>query len=197
MALKVDAIESDASGPLLRAGGEEHRFERIVLAAGIWSRHLAESLGHRIPLESERGYHLMLRGPSFAPAFPYMVADSKFVVTPMEGGIRCAGLVEFGGTEAPPSSAPIDLIRRRIKRLYPSIEWDSETVWLGHRPSTIDSLPLIGESKRAPGVYFAFGAQHVGLTSGPKTGRIIADLIAGRVPNFDLAPFAAGRFDRP
>ncbi|HUF56922.1 MAG TPA: FAD-binding oxidoreductase, partial [Thermohalobaculum sp.] len=117
-------------------------------------------------------------------------------VTPMEGGVRFAGLAEFGGLEAGPSRAPVDLLRRQVRVLYPRLEWEGESSWLGHRPSTRDSLPLIGESPRARGVYFAFGAQHVGLTSGPKTGRLIADLIGGRHPNIDLAPFRVGRFDR-
>lgn len=193
---KVDDIEPGGDTPAIRVNGETLPFDRVVLCAGVWSRKLAERLGHKVPMEAERGYHLFLRGATMRPPIPYMIADAKFVATPMEDGLRCAGLVEFGGTEAPPSQAPIDLLTRRIQQVFPGIEWDEAETWMGHRPSLVDSLPMIGESGRAKGIYFAFGAQHIGLTSGPKTGRIIADLIAGRRPNFDLAPFAPDRFDQ-
>ena len=173
-----------------------HGFDRAILAAGAWSGTLARRLGHRAALESERGYHLMLTGTDFRPPNPYMIVSRKFAVTPMDTGIRCAGLAEFAGLKAGPTRAPIELLRRQVKVLYPDLEWEGESTWMGHRPSTTDSLPMIGESPRARGVYFAFGAQHVGLTSGPKTGRLIADLIAGRHPNLDLSPFRVGRFDR-
>jgi D-amino-acid dehydrogenase len=113
----------------------------------------------------------------------------------MEAGLRCAGLVEFGGLDAPASKAPVGLFKRRIRKLYPTLTWESEDAWMGHRPSTIDSLPLIGPSPKAPGVVFAFGAQHLGLTMGPKTGRLIADLIGDRSPNIDMTPYNVGRFD--
>lgn len=193
---EVKAIAAGEHGPTVVANGETRRFEQLVLASGAWSRRLAESLGHKIPLETERGYHVMLRNPNRRPPNPYLLGDAKFGVTPMAEGVRCAGLVELGGLDALPSSAPLDLFRRAIRRLYPGIEWDSETTWMGHRPSTSDSLPMIGESTRAKGIYFTFGAQHIGLTSGPKTGRLIADMIAGRRPNIDMQPFRADRFDR-
>ena len=191
----VDDIRGGEGQSEVRAGGEAHSFDRVVLASGAWSRQLAERLGHHVNLETERGYHVMMREPSVRPPNPYMIADAKFALTPMAQGVRAAGLVEFGGLKAPPSEAPIALFRRALGRVYPGIEWDSETTWMGHRPSTADSLPLIGESTKARGVYFAFGAQHIGLTSGPKTGRLIADMIGGRRTNLDLSPFRTDRFD--
>jgi D-amino-acid dehydrogenase len=177
------------------ADGERIEADRVVIATGAWSARLARALGHEPALETERGYHVQLRGPSISPPHPYMLADAKFLVTPMEAGLRCAGLVEFGGLEAPASKAPIELFKRRVRKLYPTLTWDGEDTWLGHRPSTIDSLPLIGSSPKAPGVVFAFGAQHLGLTMGPKTGRLVADLIAGNKPNIDMTPYKVGRFD--
>lgn len=177
------------------ADGGRIEADRVVIATGAWSARLARALGHEPALESERGYHLWLRGPSIRPPHPYMLADAKFVATPMEAGLRCAGLVEFGGLEAPASSAPIELFKRRIRRLYPDLAWESEDTWLGHRPSTIDSLPLLGPSPKAPGVVFAFGAQHLGLTMGPKTGRLLADMIGGKKPNIDMTHYNVGRFD--
>lgn len=192
---EVDEVSSGERTAEVVAAGRSLQFDRIVLASGAWSRKLAERLGHKIALESERGYHIMLKNPSVRPPCPYMIGDAKFGLTPMQHGVRAAGLVEFGGLTAAPSTKPLDLFRRALRRVYPSIEWENEDTWMGHRPSTTDSLPMIGESTKAKGIYFAFGAQHVGLTSGPKTGRLIADMIGERRPNIDLSPFATNRFD--
>lgn len=170
--------------------------DRVVLAAGVWSRPLAERLGLRMPMESERGYHLTLHGPSRMPAFPFMIADKALVVTPMRSGLRLAGLVELGGLAAGPSKAPFGLIRRAVARVYPSLTWEGESEWMGHRPTTVDSLPVAGPVPGAPGILCAFGSQHLGLTIGPRLGRIVADLADGRPGNLDLAPYAPGRFRR-
>jgi D-amino-acid dehydrogenase len=183
-------------GVELTVAGEARRYDRAVLSAGAWSAALARRLGHEPALESERGYHLVLRGPNRRPPFPYSLADGKFVVTPMDAGIRAAGQVELGGLHPRLSEKPFRVFAARLRQLYPDLEWEGEERWLGHRPSTVDSLPFIGPSPSAPQVHFAFGAQHVGLTSGPRTGRLIADLVAGRTPNIDIAPFRVGRFDR-
>ncbi|MEM9061447.1 MAG: FAD-dependent oxidoreductase [Pseudomonadota bacterium] len=192
---EVDDISPRENGADVRLGGDAHGFDRVILAGGAWSAKLAKRLGHKPMLETERGYHLVLKEPSRRPPFPYMLTDGKFVATPMDGGLRCAGQVEFGGLDAAPSEAPFRIVHERVRQLYPDLEWDGEERWLGHRPSTVDSVPFIGPSPKADGVYFAFGAQHIGLTTGPKTGRIIADLIGGRTPNTDLEPFRVGRFD--
>ena len=193
---EVSDISPGAERPAVIVDGETAHFDHIVVASGVWSRRMAERLGHKVPLEAERGYHVVLKNPSHMPPIPYMMADAKFAVTPMDGGLRCAGLVEFGGIDAPASDAPLKIFERRIRRIYPSLTWEGTESWMGRRPSTPDSLPLIGPSGKAAGVWFAFGAQHVGLTSGPKTGRLIADMIAGRTPNMDMTPFATDRFDR-
>ena len=184
-----------AEGRVTLEGGEQIVADKVVLAAGIWSRKMAERIGHRVNMEAERGYHLMLANPSAKPPNPYMIADAKFAVTPMEGGLRCAGIVELGGIEAGPSQAPLDLLRSRIRDVYPGLSWEGETTWLGHRPSTVDSLPMLGASPRAPGVIFAFGAQHVGLTMGPRVGRMVAGLATGATPNVDMTPYRVDRFD--
>ncbi|MEM1297668.1 MAG: FAD-binding oxidoreductase [Pseudomonadota bacterium] len=190
---EVDDIAGDGR---VTIAGETETYDRVVLAGGAWSAKLAARLGHDPGLESERGYHILFAGASRRPPFPYMLADSKFVATPMERGVRCAGQVEFGGLEAGPSEAPYRLVHKRIKQLYPDMEWSGEERWLGHRPSTVDSVPFIGPSPKAPNIHFAFGAQHIGLTTGPRTGRLIADMIGGRTPNIDMTPFAVGRFDK-
>jgi len=192
---EVTDIAPRSAGVDITAGGDTLHLDHAVLAMGAWSGPLARRLGHRPGLETERGYHLMLRGPSRLPPVPYMLKDSAVVATPMDRGLRIAGLVEFGGLRAGPSPGPTALQRRRVHDLYPDLSWEAEEVWMGHRPSTRDSLPFIGESPKHPGIWFAFGHQHLGVTAAPKTGRLIADMIAGRRPNIDLAPFRVGRFD--
>ena len=180
---KVTAVDTDA-GRL--------PCDRAVLAAGIWSKPLMRKLGLKVPLVAERGYHLHFRDPSQMPRNPMMIAG-KFAVNPMATGLRCAGLVELGNTEKGPSRAPLRLLARQTKRLFPELGYSSVEEWMGFRPSTPDSLPLIGEIGRT-GVHAAFGHQHIGLTAGPKTGRIVAALISGQSPNIDLAAYDANRF---
>lgn len=182
---RITAVETDR---------ESLTCSHAVLTAGIWSKTLARKLCLRVPLEAERGYHLHFRSPSRQLRQPLMLARGKVAVTPMATGLRCAGTVELGGLDPQPSRAPLRLIHREMKRMFPDFSFERAEEWVGFRPSTPDSLPLIGEIGRT-GVFAGFGHQHIGLTAGPKTGRLIADLISGRTPNIDLAPYDANRFN--
>lgn len=166
---------------------------QVVLCTGVWSGPLAKKLGVSPRIQSERGYHIMFKSPNMRIRSPSMIAAGKFVATPMEDGLRCAGIVEFGGLEAGPSKAPLALLRKTVKETFPDLRWQEEEEWLGHRPSTADSLPLIGQVGNS-GVFMGFGHQHIGLTGGPKTGRILADMISGKNTNIDLSPFDPQRF---
>jgi D-amino-acid dehydrogenase len=169
-----------------------------VIAAGIWSKPLAAELGDRLPLETERGYHLMIRDPEVMPRIPVADADGKFVATPMELGIRVAGTVELAGLEAPPNWERARVLLKHIKRMFPGLEesYADERVstWMGHRPSLPDSLPAIGRSRRSPDVVYAFGHGHVGMAAAPMTGKLVAELLTGKPPSVDLAPFSPTRF---
>ena len=112
----------------------------------------------------------------------------------MEGRLRLAGIVEYGGLDAPPSSTPFDLLLRNIKAAIPGLTWRETTKWMGHRPAIADSLPLLGAVPGVTGAYLGFGHDHVGLTGGPKTGRLLSQMISGRRPNIDLVPFDPARF---
>jgi len=171
----------------------EYPCQSAVLATGVWSKPLAKKLNLSIPLESERGYHIVYKNPSHALKAPVMVASGKFVATPMEEGIRCAGVVEFGGLNAGPSKAPLALLRKKVRDAFPDLSCEEEIEWLGHRPAPSDSLPLIGEIG-ASGVYSALGHHHIGLTGGPKTGRLVADLITDKGINIDMTPYDPDRF---
>ena len=165
------------------------RADAIVFALGPWSKAIAHKLGVKVALESERGYHIELVNPSAMPRAPMMVAAGKFVITPMDGRIRAAGVVEFGGLELGPSAAPFALLKRQVAQLLPNVQYDRIDEWMGHRPAPADSLPVIGANDPQGRSYSAFGHQHVGLTGAPKTGRLIAELIFGARPNIDLGPF--------
>ncbi len=167
----------------------EMRADHIVFAMGPWSKAIAHKLGVKVPFESERGYHLEFINPTVMLATPMMVASGKFVLTPMDGRLRAAGVIEFGGLEKVPSREPFEMLRRQVAKLLPDMTCDEVVEWMGHRPAPADSLPLIGANDAMGRSYSAFGHQHVGLTGGPKTGRIIADLIGGRKPNIDLGAF--------
>lgn len=190
----TDVVRDGGRVTGLRAGGETIPCDAAVIATGVWSKPLAAKLGLSVPLESERGYHLELWEPSLMPRSPVMVASGKFVVTPMEGRIRLAGIVEFGGLDAPPSRAPFRLLERNIRAAIPGLTWKRTVEWMGHRPSLSDSVPVIGPAPGLEGAYMGFGHDHVGLTGGPRTGRILAQMIGGVQTNIDLAPYAPARF---
>jgi len=168
------------------------------VCAGAYSKPLAAKLGDKVPLETERGYHLMIRDPEAMPHIPTADADGKFVATPMETGLRFAGTVELAGLDAPPdwrrSRILLEQGRKMLPGLAASLPEERISVWMGHRPSLPDSLPVIGPSRATPDVIYAFGHGHVGMTAAPMTGKIVADLVAGRPPSIDIAPFSASRF---
>ena len=164
-----------------------------VVTAGIWSKDLMKQLGLKVSLETERGYHVVFEDPSEMPLNPMVITEGKFGVNPMEMGLRCAGTVELGSHHTGPSDAPIVLLKRHAKRAFPNLTYSSTKEWMGFRPSTPNSTPLIGELGSS-GIFVGFGHQHVGLTAGPKTGRLIAQLIDMQIPNIDMSPYAPARY---
>lgn len=166
----------------------------VVVAAGAWSKPLAARLGSRVPLDTERGYHVMLAEPGISVPMGMMVGDVRFAITPMTAGIRLAGTIEFAGLKAAPNPKRFDALLANARRVFPDLKAEKQTRWMGHRPSLPDSMPVIGPSPRYPNALFGFGHGHLGLTSAAITGRTLADLAAGRTPLFNVAPFAATRF---
>ena len=172
--------------------------DAAVIAAGVWSKPLAAALGDRVPLETERGYHLMIRDADVAPRIPTADAEKKFVATAMRGGLRLAGTVELAGLDAPPNWERARILLVAARGMYPRLGAqygeDRITTWMGHRPSTPDSLPLIGRSRRTGDVVYAFGHGHIGMSCAANTGRTVAELISGERPAIDIAPFDPRRF---
>jgi D-amino-acid dehydrogenase len=172
--------------------------DAAIVCAGAYSKPLAAALGDRVPLETERGYHLMISNPEIMPRIPTADADGKFVATPMDTGLRFAGTVELAGLAAPPDWRRAHILLAQGRKMLPGLAASRPeehiSVWMGHRPSLPDSLPVLGPSSASPDVIYAFGHGHVGMTAAPMTGKIVADLVAGRPPAIDIASFAAGRF---
>jgi D-amino-acid dehydrogenase len=165
-----------------------------VVAAGAWSGTLARQLGSPVPLESERGYHVVVRGAETGTRVQTIWAERKFVATPMEMGLRFAGTVEFAGLKAPPDMRRADILLKQGRRMFPKLEVGEVTRWMGHRPGLPDTIPVIGASPRHRNVFYAFGHGHMGLIGGSVTGRLIADLVGGQAPAIDVAPYRVDRF---
>ena len=182
----------------IRTEAGELAADMAVVAAGIWSKPLAAGLGDGVPLETERGYHLMIRDPEVMPKLPVADGDRKFVTTPMDTGLRFAGTIELAGLKAAPDWRRARLLLEEGRKMLPGLasshDEDRISVWMGHRPSTPDSLPVIGKSRATPDVIYAFGHGHVGMTSAPMTGRVVTDLVTGRKPSIDISPFSPQRF---
>ena len=195
--LAVERAEGGAEGRVrcLRLDdGRSLEVERLVIAAGAWSSKLVEQLGSRVPLESHRGYHVMILRAPIKPQRLVLYTPQGFVVVPMEMGIRVAGTVEIAGLEAPPNYQRAQVLLRKAKHIYPALDGLKGEEWMGHRPALPDSLPVIGKSPVVENAYFAFGHGHLGLTFGATTGRLIAELVAGSPPSLDLRPFRIDRF---
>jgi D-amino-acid dehydrogenase len=168
--------------------------EHLVIAAGAFSGTLARDLGIAVPLESERGYHVMLKNAATPLRIQTISAERKFVAAPMENGLRLSGTVEFAGLDAKPNMGRADILLRQGGVMFPGLDTSGAERWMGHRPGTPDSIPVIERSRKHPNVIFAFGHGHQGMIGGSVTGKLVSELAAGRPPSIDLTPFRSDRF---
>jgi len=192
---EVLAIESRGDGFMARVkDAEPLEATHVAICCGAWSKPLAAALGYPVPLDTERGYHVTL--PAAFPRFRIPVAsfERKVIMTPMTAGLRMTGTVEFGGLRLPPDPNRWAILGRHLAALVPSVPRDDMTTWMGYRPSLPDHLPVLGRVPDGRNLFFAFGHQHLGLTLAGVTARIIADVVAGRDPGIDLAPYSPLRF---
>ncbi|MBY5993966.1 NAD(P)/FAD-dependent oxidoreductase [Ferrimonas balearica] len=190
-AVSVAAIEP--GGTVVLEGGERLVAREVILCAGAHSKVLAAGVGHRLPLDTERGYHLMLPGHSGLTR-PVSSYERSFIITPMAGGTRLAGTVEFAGLAAPMDPRRADILLTHGQALLPGLEGKGAERWMGYRPSLPDSLPVMGAA--APGVWFNFGHQHLGLTQAAVSGAWLADAVL-QGQSAPLAPFSPRRFTGP
>ena len=193
-ALKV-IPRGGAEGFLIMTNIANWTSQRIVLATGAWTRELLDPLGIKVPLESERGYHAMMPSPNLTLKIPMSIKNRGFGLTSMEEGLRAGGTVEFGGLQAAPDERRAMLLVTHAKRIFPTLETDEPRYWMGHRPSTPDSLPVLGEVPGQSGLYLAFGHGHFGMTGGPPSARLVSQLINRKQPSIDPTPYACSRFN--
>ncbi len=190
----VTGIEVHDSGVTVYMNGDRLQGHTAVIALGAWSGKLAAMLGSRVPLDTERGYHVVIPEPAIELALPALFPEYKFAATSMEMGLRLAGTVEFGGLEAAPNYERARVLLRHARRLLRGLVAESWSEWMGFRPTLPDSIPVISRSPRYANVFFAFGHHHLGLTLAAITGRLIADLVSGRQSTVDLLPYRIDRF---
>jgi D-amino-acid dehydrogenase len=171
-----------------------HGAETVVVAGGIWSKDLLRPLGLNLPLEAERGYHLVVCEPSLELRLPILDKTRGFALTPMEEGLRLAGTVEIGGTVMPPNEERAHILLAHAKALFPALEGSVERIWMGFRPSVPDSVPVVGPVPGRPGLFVAVGHGHYGMIGAPTTGRLVAELVSGRPPVIDPTPYGFARF---
>lgn len=149
-------------------------FDQAVVAAGAWSTRLLGPLGIRLPLESQRGYHVQFPGASQTVSRTVILADKKIFVTPMEEGLRVGGTVEIGGLDRPPDMRRAAVLERIVREAFAGLEGLKPTTWMGHRPCMPDSVPVVGPAEGRPGLWLAIGHGHLGMTDSVNTGERIA-----------------------
>jgi D-amino-acid dehydrogenase len=185
-----------AEGGTARAVGTDRGAmdaDLVVIAAGAWSVRLARPFGARVPLAAERGYHVMVRGSNAAPRLPLLLAEARVAVTPMRGGLRLTTMAEFADPDAPPDHARAARVIGRAAGFLPGVGLHADSHWMGPRPSTPDSLPVVGRAPRAGNVLLAYGHGHLGMTLASITGEAVADLAANRPTRTDLSACAPDR----
>jgi D-hydroxyproline dehydrogenase len=197
-------IAQQPSGPVevQLPDGRSISCRQVLLCAGAWSRPLAASLGYRVPLDTERGYHITVPWPKsdgaaavrMRMARPIASIERNVIMTPMSMGLRMTGTVEFGGLHLAPDPHRYRLLHRSMRALLPGIDTAQASPWMGFRPSLPDHLPVLGAAPRHRGVFFAFGHQHLGLTLCGVTARVMTRLLQGEPTEIDLAPYRIDRW---
>lgn len=191
---EVRTLDARPDGRIRVAGTQDGIYDQAVLAAGAQARRLFGGAVEKLPLETERGYHVMFDKQAGIISRTCSSATAGFAMTPMSDGLRCAGMVELAGLDKPPNPACHAYLDRTARRFLPDIREAPSSTWMGFRPSMPDALPVIGRSTRTANIILAFGHQHVGMSSGCITGAIVADIAAGRTPPIDITPFSPARF---
>jgi glycine/D-amino acid oxidase-like deaminating enzyme len=190
---RADRLMRRPDGVVIEGPGLHLHARKVVIAAGAHSRRLALQAGDRIPLETERGYHVEWDMAEPLLSRPSCPTSRGFYFCPMAGRLRVAGTVELGGLHLPPSPHRVQKLVEGARAFFPDLG-PPDRDWMGFRPSLPDSLPVIGPSTGGAEVIHAFGHGHLGVTMAPVTARIVADLIAGRAPGIDITPYRPGRF---
>jgi len=191
--LNIQDIAFDNEKPILKSETQQFIFDRVVIACGAFSKKLTDKLDEKIPLDTERGYHIHFKGCDHLISRPVVFTNRGFGITPMEQGLRVVGTVEFGGLENPLSKGRIKNLVNNAKYMLDGLP-EHEDEWLGFRPTLPDYLPVIGSSKNYKNVFYSFGHHHLGWTLAAISGKIISNMIANKNTNLNLEPYSSKRF---
>ncbi len=191
--LEVKDLQFNNEKPIIKSETQLFNFDKIIIACGAFSKKLTDKLDEKIPLDTERGYHIHFKGCDHLLSRPVIFSNRGFGITPMEQGLRVVGTVEFGGLKNPITKSRINNLVNNAKYMFDGLpKHDDE--WLGFRPSLPDFLPIIGPSKNYKNVFYSFGHHHLGWTLGAISGKIITRMISNENSNLDLKPYSSLRF---
>ena len=166
-----------------------------ALCAGVYSHKLSAQLGDTVPLMAESGYHMEIRNPNITIKYNILSGAHSMAITNVNNGLRCTIFAEYAGLGATPKYEEAErMIHKNLADLLPDLQVKNYTLWRGDRPSTSDSLPIIGTASQYDNMFYGFGHQHIGMSSGPKTGRILADIMYGTPPSINISGFDVRRF---
>ena len=191
--MKVQDINFDEEKPVIKTETQKFIVDKLVIACGAFSKRLTDNLDEKIPLDTERGYHVHFKDCDHLLKRPVIFSNRGFGITPMEQGLRVVGTVEFGGLNNPLSKGRIKNLINNAKYMLGDLP-EHEDEWMGFRPSLPDFLPVIGPSKNHKNIFYSFGHHHLGWTLGPISGKIIAGMIAEENTNLNLKPYSSLRF---
>ena len=191
--MNIKDINFNDEKPVIKAETQSFLFDKIVIACGSFSKKLTDNLDEKIPLDTERGYHVHFKDCDHLLSRPVIFQNRGFGITPMEQGLRVVGTVEFGGLDNPLSKSRVKNLINNAKYMMGDLP-EHEDEWLGFRPTLPDYLPVIGPSKKYKNVFYCFGHHHLGWTLGPISGKIISGMIAEENTNLDLKPYSSLRF---
>jgi len=191
--IKIKSIVQKNNSLFLKYEEKEQQFDKIVVAAGVWSNMLARTIGDNFPLDTERGYHIVFENNNNLLTHPVGWAKTGFYMTPMKDGIRVAGTVEIAGLKKPMNKNMLSMIEKTARRILPQLG-KVKSEWMGFRPTLPDSLPVIGESQKCKNVYYAFGHQHLGLSLAAITGKVIQSLIEKKNTDINIGALNPYRF---
>ncbi|MDA8834731.1 FAD-binding oxidoreductase [Candidatus Pelagibacter bacterium] len=192
--MNIKDINFNDEKPVIKSETQSFLFDKIVIACGSFSKKLTDNLDEKIPLDTERGYHVHFKNCDHLLSRPVIFQNRGFGITPMEQGLRVVGTVEFGGLDNPLSKSRVKNLINNAKYMMGDLP-EHEDEWLGFRPTLPDYLPVIGPSKKYKNVFYCFGHHHLGWTLGPISGKIISGMIAEENTNLDLKPYSSLRFN--
>ncbi|RPG98949.1 MAG: FAD-binding oxidoreductase [Candidatus Pelagibacter sp. TMED118] len=191
--LNVKNLEFDEKKPVIKSEDQKFIFDKLVIACGAFSKRLTDKLHEKIPLDTERGYHVHFKGYDHLISRPVVYSNRGFGMTPMEQGLRVVGTVEFGGLDNPLSKNRIKNLILNAKEMLDGLP-EHKDEWLGFRPTLPDFLPVIGPSKNYENIFYCFGHHHLGWTLGAISGKIVSNMISNENTNLDLKPYSSLRF---